>query len=125
MFLRAAGWRDAGAWQPNMLPPINRLPRREVKAVMRQGRRRTLPLATLVYRKNPHGGPSRFSCVVSTAIDKRATARNRTKRLIREAIQKLLPEIPRGIDGVVIVRKKPTSLQEAESSIGELVLLIP
>ncbi|MEK7129593.1 MAG: ribonuclease P protein component [Patescibacteria group bacterium] len=105
-----------------MLPKTNRLPRPDVKAVMRYGRRRTLPHATLMYRKNPAGGPPRFACVVSTTIDKRATVRNRIRRLLRESIQKLLPEIPRGVDGVIIVRKKLMSLRETEVGIRGLVL---
>lgn|SRR3989344_4978228 len=92
-----------------MLPKSNRLSPIEVRQVLRLGRRVMTPPFQLVFKKNAQL-VSRFTTIVSTHIDKRATARNRLKRLIREAIHHLLPLISRGFDGVVIVKGKPKEI---------------
>ena len=48
----------------------------------------------------------RFAFVVSTQVDKRATKRNRIKRLMREAARHLLPQIRGSIDAILIARSK-------------------
>lgn len=47
---------------------------------------------------------SRFGFVVSVAVSKKATVRNRIKRKLREATRKNLSDIKRGRDVVVIVQ---------------------
>ena len=49
---------------------------------------------------------TRFAFVVSTRVDKRATARNRMKRLLSEAIRLHMGKIQPGWDVVVIVNDK-------------------
>lgn len=49
---------------------------------------------------------SRFAFVVPTSIDKRATTRNRIKRILRERVRTLLPKLPLGRDIVIIARTK-------------------
>jgi ribonuclease P protein component len=72
---------------------------------------------TLVYKK---AATPRFTFVVSTAVDKRATVRNRMKRLLREAVRKVLPTAPR-IDGVIVARKGMPDIQdEVDTLIHEL-----
>ncbi len=114
-----------------MLPLSHRLPAPDVRQVMRSGRRLTSPELVLIYRKRElkfattkrtselsrEAGPwcsARFAVVVPKRVDKRAVVRNRTKRLVREALRKLLPTMDQGIDGVIIVRKKLETLEEAE-----------
>lgn len=66
---------------------------------------------------------SRFAFVVSTKIDKRATARNRMKRLLREAISHRLNEIPGGWDAVFFVRKNISALTQLEAEASVVSLL--
>jgi ribonuclease P protein component len=74
----------------------------------------------LVYKTTSH--PPRFAVVVSSKIDKRATHRNRMKRLVREAVRRQLPSIENGVDGVLIVRRRiPDSEQEVEGIMTELL----
>jgi len=44
---------------------------------------------------------TRFAFIVSNKISKRATARNRVKRLLREAVRPMLPTIAPGYDIIV------------------------
>ena len=106
-----------------MLPTPNRLPTPLVKQVMRSGRRLTSPDLTFIYRSNTASTP-RFAVVVPKHVDNRAVVRNRTKRLVREALRKLLPEMKQGVDGVIIVHKRLPSLQETIESIKGLVLRV-
>ncbi|MBI2443161.1 MAG: ribonuclease P protein component, partial [Candidatus Levybacteria bacterium] len=55
-------------------------------------------------RKNDFA-TSRFAFVVSKRIDKRATVRNQTKRVFRQAAEQILPSIPLGYDMLFIARK--------------------
>ncbi|KKU87416.1 ribonuclease P protein component [Candidatus Gottesmanbacteria bacterium RIFCSPLOWO2_01_FULL_48_11] len=103
-----------------MLPIPYRLPTPDVKQVMRSGRRLASPELVLIYQKNTTDA-SRFALIVPKSVDKRAVGRNRTKRLVREALRKLLPAIAQAIDGVIIARRKVESLEEALSSINGLV----
>lgn len=54
----------------------------------------------------------RFAVVVSTKVFKKAVARNRLKRLLRESIRKNLPLFANG-DYVIMAKPKVASLPEA------------
>lgn len=82
----------------------HRLPSSEIKNVLRSKNRASGRELQLVFQKN-NLSVSRFAVIVGTNIDKRATARNRTKRLIRESVRLLSPHIAGGWDTVIIVRK--------------------
>jgi len=47
---------------------------------------------------------SRFGFIVSNKVSKKAVRRNRTKRLLREAVRGAWPDIISGIDVVLIAR---------------------
>jgi len=47
-----------------------------------------------------------FAFVVSKKIDKRATRRNRIKRLLSEVVRNFLPEIKPGVEGVFLAKKE-------------------
>jgi ribonuclease P protein component len=51
---------------------------------------------------------------------RKASARNRIKRLIREAFRLSKPELPAGIDLIVVPRGVPLSLAQALRSLPEL-----
>ncbi|MBI5619368.1 ribonuclease P protein component [Candidatus Gottesmanbacteria bacterium] len=106
-----------------MLPKTNRLPPPDIKAVMRYGKRRACPNAILIYKTNAHGGPPRFACIVSAATDKRAAVRNRIKRLLRESIQRALPETVNGMEGIIIGRRGliGATLSEVENMVRSLL----
>ena len=89
-----------------MLPKSNRLPSLEIRALMYRGKRLSAPELQLVYHTNKLG-VARFAFVVSTNIDKRATVRNRIKRLLRQSVRHLLPEIKPGFDIIFIIKGKP------------------
>jgi len=50
--------------------------------------------------------PPAFAFIVSKKIDKRATKRNRIKRLLSEVTRSFLPEIQPGIKGVFLAKKE-------------------
>lgn len=64
----------------------------------------------------------RFSFVVSAKIDKRATARNRMRRMLSESVRHMLPKIA-SCDGVFIVKKNIAGQSQAdiERSVVELL----
>lgn len=61
----------------------------------------------VLLRRSP-GDPSRFGVVVSNKITKKAVLKNRAKRLVREAVRRLLQEqqIPQGLDVVLLGKKE-------------------
>lgn len=50
--------------------------------------------------------PPAFAFIVSKKIDKRATKRNRIKRLLSEAVRSFLPQLQPGIRGIFLVKKE-------------------
>ena len=81
--------------------------------VRRKGRKISTPFFNLFYvrRNGELAEPSRFGFVVSTKLDKRAVKRNRVKRVFREAIRPLLPEIKDGFDFVFWVRRRSLEMK--------------
>ena len=90
-----------------MLPKENRLTDDyDFRRVKRLGKSYHCPLFKLSVAQRKIAGPSRFGFVISTKIDKRATVRNRIKRLLRQAVRERLEKIPDGFDLVFVVRPK-------------------
>ena len=94
-----------------MLPPINRLPKKQISSVLRRGTHVRSGIAELVYRKSV--GTPRFAFIVSTKIDKRATARNRMRRVLSESVRHILATIA-PIDGIFIAKKNFAELPQTE-----------
>lgn len=84
----------------------------EVVYLMRQADPRFVP-----QNGTPLSEP-RFAIIVSSKVDKRATRRNRMKRLVREALQDLLPFITKGFCAVFVVRSR---LPDTEEEVRELI----
>jgi len=96
-----------------MLPKENRLTDDyDFRRVKRLGKSYHCPFFKLSLAPRKIAGPSRFGFVISTKIDKRATVRNRIKRLLREAMRERLEKIPDGFDLVVM------PLFEADARVG-------
>lgn len=105
-----------------MFPKHNRLPASEIRSVLRSKNRISNKEFQLVFQRN-NLPVSRFAVIVSNTIDKRATARNRIKRLIRESIRHLIPRITAPIDCVILVRSKIDDKKQKEVE-GLLVRLL-
>jgi len=100
-----------------MLPKINRLTKKEdFEAVKKEGRKIQGSAFGLLFRQTANHF-SRFGFVFSTKLSKRATVRNRAKRLFREAVRKLLPRIKPGYDFIILGKK-----EAIEKSYAEVVL---
>ncbi len=78
---------------------------------MRYGTRVRSGDIELIYKKT--NTIPRFAIVVSTKIDKRATRRNRIRRIVSESLRHLLPVVV-PVDGVLIVRRNITDLKQVE-----------
>lgn len=88
-----------------MLSKKYRLPlREELHQIQKEGETYQFPLFGLLVAKNKLS-VSRFGFIVSNKIHKRATKRNKIKRLLRESVQKLLPKIKPGFEVVFLVKK--------------------
>lgn len=115
----SAGARPAGAVSRcNMFPKSNRLPASEIRSVLRSNNRVSVKEFQLSFTKNTLG-VSRFAVIVSNKIDKRATARNRIKRLVRESVRHLLPMVQPGWDSVIIARTQTD--EEKQKRVEEIL----
>lgn len=86
-----------------MLPKINRLPSREIRRVMQEGLKNASKDRVTFTLKN--GLPvSRFAIIVGKAVDKRAVARNRIKRVLSESVRLSLANEKPGFDTVILLR---------------------
>ncbi|MFW6143805.1 MAG: ribonuclease P protein component, partial [Patescibacteria group bacterium] len=76
----------------------------------------------LLYRENKKD-KSRFGFVTSTKFDKRATKRNRARRLLREAVRQQLSDIASGYDMMFIARAplKEAGFEEVSSSLDKVL----
>ena len=101
-----------------MLPKAHRLPSFEIRKVLFGGKRIAAEGISITIRKNSLP-LSRFTVSVPLKAAKRATRRNRTKRLIRESIRHLLGKIMPGYDGVIIVMRD--LFGQKQSQVEELV----
>lgn len=95
-----------------MLPKNYRLPASRISHVLRYGKRVGNQLFQLSTEKGET--VSRFSFIVSTKIDKRATRRNRIRRLLSESVHHQLQHIAPGCDYVFVVRKNFSDAKQVE-----------
>lgn len=102
----------------DMLSRVHRLPSPEIKIVMRRGRRVTTPELVCIW-KECETIPVRFAIIVSTKVDKRATIRNRIKRVLGESVRQLAPNMKIGADVVLIARSNSLG-ESTEVSVGIL-----
>ena len=86
-----------------MLPKPHRLPSPDIRRVFENGKRTNTPLFQFITLKN-NEKISRFAIIVPAGLDKRTTVRNRTRRLVREAVRQLMPDVAEGWDVVILVR---------------------
>ena len=75
----------------------------DIKRVRRLGSSTAHPLVVLIHLENEQSS-SRFAVTAGVSVGN-AVKRNRAKRLIRAALQSLLPEIEEGHDIVLVARE--------------------
>lgn len=87
-----------------MLPQPNRLKKKkDFEKAFKEGKNWSQDFLFLKVKKNDLE-ESRFGLVVSKKVSKKAVVRNKLKRRLREIIRKRLPEIKKGIDGVIVIK---------------------
>lgn len=95
----------------------------DFRRVKRLGKTYHCPLFKLTTAPQKRIGQPRFGFVISTKIDKRATVRNRIKRLLREAVRASLSKIPNGFDLVFVVRPQVVgkSYEEISATVDQVL----
>lgn len=85
------------------------------------GRKRAVSDARLVVHSAENGGaPTRLGISVPRKVARNAVARNRLKRIVREAFRLAAGELPQGVDLIVVPREPSLSLAEARSALPGL-----
>jgi len=85
-----------------MLPQENRLKnKKEIEKVLRKGKKFKKDLIILKILPNPHN-KLRFAFLVSRKVSKKATIRNRVKRVLREIVRKRKEKLKKGFDGIFL-----------------------
>lgn len=88
-----------------MLSKQFRLPlKKEFLRIKKAGRYLNGELITILYCLSPTQLNPRFSFIVSKKISNLSTKRNRVKRLLREGIRSLLPEIKKNGDFIIMAK---------------------
>lgn len=59
----------------------------------------------LIVRNTQANNPPRVAFIVSARVAKQATARNRIKRRLREAVKPVLPRLKEGYEGLILAKK--------------------
>jgi ribonuclease P protein component len=111
-----------------MLPKRHRLRRNaDIRRVYRQGKRRHHPLLKLyaarVAGPEPASAqPSRFAVSISRRVGN-AVVRNRSKRLVREALRAHMPAIEPGWDCLFVARSRlaGATYAEVEAAVRQLL----
>ena len=105
-----------------MLSSDHRLPKEEISPLLQRGMHIRSDIIELIYKKTT--GVPRFAFIVSTKIDKRATRRNRMRRVMSESVRHLLAKIG-ALDGIFIAKKNFAALPqtEVEKIVGGLLTI--
>lgn len=94
---------------------------KDINLVLRRGQKYYSQLFSVAFLPNTKENP-RFCFIVSNRVSKKATVRNRIKRLMRESIKKFLLKRDKNYDIVISVRQKTNiadlNLVEITSDIG-------
>jgi ribonuclease P protein component len=96
-----------------MLPQLNRLPSSDIPLVMRRGKRTMGDTLSITAFKR-EADVSRFSFIVPMKIDKRATRRNRIRRMLRESVHHLLDRITPGFDCILTSRRDVSEMKQPD-----------
>ena len=91
-----------------MLTKKRRLTREEIQLVKNEGRVLATPFFSLLYLKPDRDNPdfSKFAFVISKKVSKKATERNRTKRILAGSVRSLIKRMREGYSVLFLVRKR-------------------
>ncbi len=93
-----------------MLPKEFRLHKdKDIKGLAKTGQTFFLPEFTIKYQKQDNQD-LKIGFVVSTKVDKRAVARNKLKRQMRQAVHDKIKDIKKGYFILIIAKKKALEL---------------
>ncbi|KKR71240.1 MAG: Ribonuclease P protein component [Candidatus Roizmanbacteria bacterium GW2011_GWB1_40_7] len=109
-----------------MLPKHYRLAGHRIPTLIRSGKRVSNHLVSLVYQPTclPAGRqPTTITVIVPVRLSKKAVERNRTRRLLREAIYQHLTNLEHGHEVIVMAKKilKEEKLTDILPDITELI----
>lgn len=99
-----------------MLPKPKRLSTKAFKEIIDTGKYLHTPL--FLFRSVSFQGSSKFSVSVPKKVAKTAVLRNKIRRRVYSALNKLLPEIEDGIQAILIVKPSILTISFKELSIG-------
>jgi len=106
-----------------VLPKTSRLRKtKDIERVFKKGKAYKEGFLILKLLKN-NLAVGRFAFVVGQKVSKKANIRNKTKRRMREATRKKMPNIRPGFDGIFIALKglETKNYRETEETIGQLL----
>lgn len=105
-----------------MLPKPHRIPSSDVRHVVQRGRRHDAEGISCRISRND-AGRFRLAIIISSKVDKRATRRNRTRRLVSESVHRLLPRLKTGHDVVFMpMRGFPDEQQVVDEMVKQVFL---
>lgn len=82
----------------------------DVKTAFAKGRSFFSPHFAVKFLKKPDAAVPRLTVVASTKVSKKAVVRNRLKRVARETVRKMLPDLKPG-DYVLTIKPSATDLE--------------
>lgn len=89
-----------------MLPKQYRLPlRKELLKIKKEGKLHPGKFFSLLVNNKGNENFSRFGFIISKKVHKKASKRNRVRRLLIESIRSCLPKIKPGFDYVFLAKK--------------------
>ena len=89
-----------------MLPKHYRLAGHRIPTLIRSGKRISSHLVSLIYQPTADNlQPTAITVIVPVRLSKKAVERNRTRRLLREAIHQHLAHLEHGYEVIVMARK--------------------
>lgn len=105
-----------------MLPKKFRLPGHQIPVLVKQGKRITSDIATLISQRTQNN-TSQFAFIVPSRLSKKSHERNRTKRLLSEVLRLNMNKINPGFEIILMAKKILTKekLQEIQPEINKLL----
>ena len=104
-----------------MLPKVNRVNKKGVDLLFKEGRIINFPSLTFRFKKNSGNKNLQISFIASKSIAKLAVKRNFLRRLGYRAFQKHQADFPAGIMGVFVFRKLEKNIAVIENEIKNLL----
>ena len=107
-----------------MLPKQYRLAGHRIPTLIRSGKRISSHLVSLIYQPTADNlQPTAITVIVPVRLSKKAVERNRTRRLLREAIYQHLTNLEHGHEVIVMAKKilKEEKLTDILPDITELI----